>query len=983
MPDIATIPPSGPPNLLLRALGEPGRSVTDPRHGADFPFGEQEHSQRCQLDGVRAVVAVCRAFEEGFDEPLSTEDLDQLDELVRGFILPDEETAHLARQVGAAPFRVSLGAPRIAGADTRSACIGVPGTAGPAEVRTTSTAVEAGTEESVPDKQTAPAPPPLASAMPEVAPPLIPPARRPDLLLRPLGEQGRYVVKDPRTGAYFTLGEQESFLLCQLDGVRDAGGICRAFQERFGEPLSADDLGQFVKLARSRGFLLPPEETARPAQQAGADTLPAPAPKARQSLLSWRLSLFDPDRLFTRWAPRLGFLWTRAFFVTSAVCILLAAGLAWANRNELVSSFARAWRWETLALAWLTLVVVTTLHEFAHGLTCKHHGGEVHEVGFLMLFFMPCFYCNVSDAWLFKDKSKRLWVTAAGAWCDLCLWALAVFAWRLTLPNSLLNYLAWVVLTVLGARVFFNLNPLLKLDGYYLLGDWLEVPNLRQRSWGYVAGHLRRLLWGAPRPAREPRGRLLLVYGVTSWLFSMAFLALMLWGFYRFLASWSQPAGLVLVATLGGFLLPGMFRGLGGGEVWKMILFRRKRTVLWLLALGGLAASLVFVEVEDRASGPFQLRPAARAELRAPVAGFLRVVYFDEGDRVPAGAVVAWLEIPDLESRLAQSKAAIRESQAKLRLLEVGPRPEELREQRYRVERAKEWSDLAEKDLDRARKALAEDLKRLDEDITQRRIEEKHAREVLARRGRLVGTGAVGGEEQEEVEKRVQLLRAQEQQARARKRAREALGTREEEAELAKRRKELADAQATLTLMEAGTRPEEIEAERARLARLQEETRYLEGLQGKLSVCCPVSGLVTTPRLKEKAGQYLHEGDLICQVEEPAVLEAEVALPEQDVADVEPGQVVTLKVRSLPFETFTARVTRVAPSAARPEPQPLAPTVKGELPGTVTIYCELPTRGTALRPGMTGYARIACGKRPLGELLGGRILRFLRTEFWW
>src|SRR5437763_2450508 len=199
-----------------------------------------------------------------------------------------------------------------------------------------------------------------------------------------------------------------------------------------------------------------------------------------------------------------------------------------------------------------------------------------------------------------------------------------------------------------------------------------------------------------------------------------------------------------------------MFRGLGGGEVRKMILFRRKRTVLWLLALGGLAAALVLVRVEDRASGPFQLRPAERAELRAPVSGFLRIVYFDEGERVPAGALVACLEVPDLESRLAQSKAALRESQAKLRLLEVGPRPEELREQRYRVERAKAWRDLADKDLDRARKVLTEDLKRLDEDVAQRRIELKHARELQERRQRLAGTGAVGTEEAREVEKQVQ-----------------------------------------------------------------------------------------------------------------------------------------------------------------------------------------------------------------------------------
>src|SRR5262249_282643 len=152
--------------------------------------------------------------------------------------------------------------------------------------------------------------------------------------------------------------------------------------------------------------------------------------------------------------------------ILSGGCILLASAVAWGHRQELVSCFAQTWRWETVLLVWLTLVVVTTCHEFAHGLTCKHYGGEVHEGGFLMPFFLPCFYCNVSDAWVFKEKSKRLWVMLAGGWCDLCLWALAVFVWRLTLPNSLLNYLAWVVLSVLGARVFFNFNPLLKLDGY-------------------------------------------------------------------------------------------------------------------------------------------------------------------------------------------------------------------------------------------------------------------------------------------------------------------------------------------------------------------------------------------------------------------------------------------------------------------------------------------------------------------------------------
>src|SRR5262249_33654645 len=144
---------------------------------------------------------------------------------------------------------------------------------------------------------------------------------------------------------------------------------------------------------------------------------------------------------------------------------------------------------------------------------------------------------NVSDAWLFKEKSKRLWVTFAGSYFELFVWALAVFAWRLTLPGSLPHHLAFVALSVCGVQTLLNFNPLLKLDGYYLLSDWLEVPNLQQRAGDYLKGHVRRLLWGAARPEYEPRGRLLLGFGAVSWLYGLVFLALMLWGLFHSLGA--------------------------------------------------------------------------------------------------------------------------------------------------------------------------------------------------------------------------------------------------------------------------------------------------------------------------------------------------------------------------------------------------------------------------------------------------------------
>lgn len=221
-------------------------------------------------------------------------------------------------------------------------------------------------------------------------------------------------------------------------------------------------------------------------------------------------------------------------------------------------------------------------------------------------------------------------------------------------------------------------------------------------------------------------------------------------------------------------------------------------------------------------------------------------------------------------------------------------------------------------------------------------------------------------------------------QLEAQRRARAALGATEAEAELGKRERELAEARATLALMDAGPRSEELDAQRAKIVRLQEEQHYLETLEKRVTITAPVGGLVSTPRMKEKIGQYVHEGDLLCQIEEPAVMEAEITLSEQDVPRVLPGQEVKLTARSLPFETFKTRLERVAPSAAsRPEAPGAAPTARGETPGSVIVYCRVEQTESNLRTGMTGYARVYCGQRRIGQIAGERVLRYVRTEFWW
>ncbi|MCI0379481.1 MAG: HlyD family efflux transporter periplasmic adaptor subunit, partial [Gemmataceae bacterium] len=518
----------------------------------------------------------------------------------------------------------------------------------------------------------------------------------------------------------------------------------------------------------------------------------------------------------------------------------------------------------------------------------------------------------------------------------------------------------------------FNFLPLLKLDGYYLVSDWLEIPNLHQRALASFKGHVRRLLWGAPKPDPEPHGRLLLGFGLATWLYSAGLLVATLWIVGHFLGERRHWLALGAVMLLGFFALRSLLQGFAAGEVTNMFLLRHKRTVVWLTVLLGLPLTLALVKIEDRASGPFRLRPARSVEVRATVAGFVKEVYCEEGTRIASGEIVARLEAPDLESRLTQKQAEVSEVGARLRLLEVGARPEEVLEQRQRVKRATAWRDLAQKDLTLTKQALAEDLDRLEQQIKAGSAELNVARDALERANTLAGARSIAASELRDAQGKSLVSQARLAEAQAAKRALQLKGTMQAQVELARREQALAEAQALLRLLEAGVRPQEIEAELARMTRLCEEVRRLQEQKGQLAVVALAHGVVTTTRMKDKVGQYLREGDLICVLEEPGDLEAEIAIAEQDIARIQPGQEVALKARALAFDTFRTRVERIAPAAG-----------PGEGQSCVKVFCRLGDYPADLRPEMTGHARIYTGRRPIGAIVVDRALRWLRTEFWW
>lgn len=803
---------------------------------------------------------------------------------------------------------------------------------------------------------------------------LLLPQRRDDLVVKATGE-GEYVVKLPTNGSYFQLGEVEHFLLAQLDGQSSPETVCQAFQQRFGEPLTPAEFDEFIAAIKPLGLLRGTEPDATAASQSDPDD-EFETSSGSGNLLFYRRTLFNPDWLLNRLEPHLRFVWTRTFVALSSMAIVAAFIIVWNSRVDLVSTFPRAMRWESMVMCWVTMITVTMIHEMAHGLTCKHYGGEVREIGVLLVFFTPCFFCNVSDAWLIPKKSHRLWVTLAGAWCDLCLWSVAVFIWRVTVQDTLINYIAWIVISICGGRILFNFNPLLRLDGYYLLSDWLEIPNLRQKANEHWMGTVRWLLWGADRPAPHPRGGTLLAYGGLIWLFALAFLDFVIFGIFKFLGGHMGLPGLIITLALMSIAGRRVFRGFFSSEFAKMITTRPIRTSAWCVGTVVVLAVLFLVPVSYVANGDFDVRPGKLTEVHTPVSGFLKRVHHSEGDAVQPDTVIAELDLPDLCSQVTRKQAEVREVEATLKRLRTGPRPEEVAAQKDRVARTEAWRNLARKDLEQANLVLQQELVKLDQQIHQSQTDMNYTVNAVNRAAKLYNVGAIAGEQYRSEYKRYEMSASQLAQAKAARLARQAEGVRSAEGEVARRDKELEDARSLLSLLLAGSRPEEIEAETAKHHRLLEELKFLQGQQAKLKIVSPAAGVIATPRMNDRIGQLADLGALICLIEDTSTLNVEISVAEEDVLGVKPGQSIDLKVRALPFETFVAKVDRIAPRAVG------APD-KRQSQNSVVVYCKVENKDRRLKSGMTGLARIYRGQRPMGWNLINQALRYIRTEFWW
>ncbi len=783
-----------------------------------------------------------------------------------------------------------------------------------------------------------------------------------------------FVLKDRASGRFFRLREPEHFIVEQLDGATPLEVIRRRVEERFGATLAPRAIEQFVGYLQRNGLLETGESA--PGRPAGERR------RIRGSLLYLRFKAFDPDALLGRLVARLRFFFTRPFLWLSAAAIVSALGITVASGNEIAHDVRQLYNFHALLLAWVTLLAVVTLHEFAHGLTCKYFGGEVREMGFLLIYFQPAFYCNVSDAWLFPEKSKRLWVTFAGAYFELFLWALATWTWRITEPGTWVSFVALVVMATSAIKSFFNLNPLIKLDGYYLLSDLLEIPNLRSKAFHYLGERLRRF----GRSPLERTGeattrerRIYLVYGVLAGVYSFWLLGWVALWFGSFLTARYQGLGFLLF----GILLMSMFQGFTGAA-WadpaRLLRSGRQKFMglpgPWKNAtIGAVLVGVLFSgRMELKVAGEFVVLPIHNADVRAEVAGIIQGIYVEEGQQVNKGDLLALLSDRDNRAEIQKVRAEVAEKEARLRMLRIGPRREEIELADKDVATAKTKRDETRRRYEEAQSMHGEFLTKARAAVKKAEERLEYARSNVGRYKTLFEEGLVSRKEADGAEEEMAVRQRELEEARAQlgMALADRLGEARKESAVAEMEAE--QSQGKLRILLAGARKEEIEAARAELARLQAQRDYLQKQLELVRVVSPISGVVTTPKPKEKVGEHVSQGDLILEIHRLETVTAEIAVPEKEIADVKVGQPVVLKARAYPSQTFHGKVTSIAPAAA---------TKDGAFQErTIVVNSELNNASGLLKSGMSGTAKVHCGRRWLPDLLTRRVSRYIRVEFW-
>jgi putative peptide zinc metalloprotease protein len=829
----------------------------------------------------------------------------------------------------------------------------------------------------------------------------------------------RYVVRNAATSRYFILKQLEYNILSQFDGSLTASDVAGGKSTGKAPLVSLPTLVRFLGKLDSVGLLA----------RGGADDPIAAHQRGRGLYIRFRL--FNPDKLLSFLDRTLGWALTRGSIACSFVVMILVAFWMLGRANEVPAYTSYLYREYGIAVILGIALTITALHEFAHGLACKHFGGDVREMGVLLIYYvLPAFYCNVTDIYRMGRKHERMWVIFAGIYWQLLVSALGGLIWVIATPYTLLADLALLVFIGGSFNIVINCNPLIKLDGYYALSQALGIVNLQGRSSEYARYQFARLLGEPARNVDRQRPMVYLGYWVCSILYSVILIWLILgWvsgelmdGFRFFgvlltmvLAAllterWWKPTiiktSIIIESAIRDHLLKTTSSTIGGVQTMSAPasiqnpvseqnpqvpartkwLPRRKRVIKFGFALVVIAVLIAPWEAATGSDCTLLLPPDREAVVRANTDAVLAEIYVQPGDAIAEGAKIARLSNPDIDDRLTQLSAEIDrlntnnsriEDELRVRSENVlSANFKEFDSKRLANELKDESTQIANADAEASTQRtssgqpLPPSLAILQSEIELKQIELEHNRREVGRYKKLMDQGLVGEQIYDRAAAEARLSEAGLHAARSRL-----------DAALVDHRRLTTGAQTTSLVAETEARAArshfdsliaELHSNRQQVESLRLRHEMLNRESEGMAIVAPKSGVVLGDDLRKMVGRRYSRGEEICRVGEIGNFLLKIDVNEREIASVRLDSLVRFKLKTVPGRVFTGSVSKIN---AEPIPNQYAQRFY-----PVEVLIE--NSDGMLRPGMTGYARISFGRQSIGVILADKVWQALRPELW-
>jgi putative peptide zinc metalloprotease protein len=510
-----------------------------------------------------------------------------------------------------------------------------------------------------------------------------------------------YVLRDSANERFHRFTPASNFVIALMDGQKTVEQLWAAAVDELGD--DAPTQGEMISLM---GQLHAADVLQCDVPPDAAELFDRWQKHERQQLkgrlmspFSIRVPLVDPERFLARTLPLVRPLlgWGGAVLWLAVVLpALVLAGLHWDALTD--NLLDRVITPANLAVVWLVFPLLKGLHELGHGYAAKAFGGEVHDMGIMFLIFTPVPYVDASSSWAFRSKVQRAGVAAGGMIVELFIAALALYVWVGAEPG-IVRAIAYNTLIIGGVTtLFFNANPLLRFDGYYIFSDWLEIPNLRGRANKYFGWLVERYLFGnrdaEAQPTAPGEPGWFVFYSVSAFLYRMLIVVAIL--------SWVLDQFFFIGVVLGAFAAFGwlgmpLYKGLK--QLFAGTSLRRVRGRALGVVGGGIAVLVVLLSLV-----PMPLRTIAEgvvwipeeAFVRPESEGFIDRVASAPGARIEPGDLLFALRNPELGAEVQRLDGRVRELEARYAaqrgedLVEAEMTNEELQYVRSRLERARE-----------------------------------------------------------------------------------------------------------------------------------------------------------------------------------------------------------------------------------------------------------------------------------------------------